>query len=144
MSKTVIRFPITARIDRDDRLVLEAVSEDDEFRLERLEDLGADPSEVDEIVLEVSDFYQNDTMYEVRGAVLAADNHRIVAYWPRDPDGAGVCQRFANPRPGQARAPGFVIDAIPADPRRPRPAPALVGGGLPASDDEQLGGGGPR
>lgn len=80
------------------------------------------------VTLEIKDFFQRGTMYEVYGAILEEDGTTVAAHW--NPTGTGQQYTLAF---GSERGPGnirFVIGALPRRLGAAVPHPLVRGGGL--------------
>ena len=97
-----------------------------------LEDLVAELQDAKAVTIEVSDFFQRNTIYRVYGATLEDDQHQISAHW--ESTGHGVRQTFELPIPRSAGKIKLVIGATPRSPAAPTPQPF-------ASRDKDGGGG---
>lgn len=130
---------LRARIDDKNGLVVEYT---DEFGVavpvESIENLSL--TDVDEVVVTIADFFQNESVYQVYGVVLGPDGGSIAAYWGPAESGTGISHTFAIPRPGQGKAVRFAIGALPRTPGAaiPRPVPRSEGGGLPIAPDDKV------
>jgi hypothetical protein len=132
---------LAARIDQDNQLVLSA--QDDRGRVDLRPNAGiADllPRGSDTLTLEVRDFFQCGTIYDVYGAILADDGHAVATHW--EPTGHGQRYRFVVSE-DQARRVKLVIGATPRKPGAPVPIPftswRTPGGSAPTDLDRPVG-----
>ena len=128
---------VTARIDEHNQLVL-TVQNDDRAPLRPnagIEDLLVGDS--GSITVEVTDFFQCGTVYDVYGATLGPDGHEIAAHW--EATGRGRRARFDVSSSSDARQTRIVVGATPRRPGAPVPAPftswGTPGGSSPTDID---------
>lgn len=132
---------LTARIDQDNQLVLSTL--DERGRVDLRPNAGlADllPRGGNSLTLEVRDFFQCGTVYDVYGAILADDGHEVLAHW--EPTGHGRRHRFVGSE-AEARTVKLVIGAIPRRPGAPVPMPftswRTPGGSAPTDIPPRIG-----
>lgn len=136
---------LTAVITSANRLVLRYCDEMKKLVSMRagtgLEDLLALRGEAASLVVEVNDFYQYGTLYEIHAATLADDGRTVAEYW--ESNGRGRRQRFALAASGKAGAVRFLVGATPRLPGAPVPAPFRSwpedDGSLPTDIDKPIG-----
>lgn len=118
---------LDAYIDQDDRLVVsfkEPGMEPILLRPERgFEDLVAGHEDRESFIVEVRDFVQCDTVYEVYCATLEDDGRTIAEHWK--PTGAGQMGTFTLSSPAEAGRIKLFIGALPR--RKDAPVPMPLG-----------------
>lgn len=144
MTSESLLIELAARIDPDNQLVLSVMADG---RREDLRpsagvadllprDLGATRT----ITVEVRDFFQCGTVYDVYGATLASDGHAITAHW--EPTGLGRRYQFTVSE-DEARRVKFVVGATPRRPGAPVPIPftswRTPGGSAPIEVQDPVG-----
>lgn len=114
-SKTSAIIQLDAHIDENDFLVVsyqEPGLEPIPLRPDRgLQDLVAAHPGKKSLIVEVRDFFQRNTVYEVYGATLEADGHTIAAHWERTRN--GLQHTFAISSATDAGRIKLVIGALP-------------------------------
>lgn len=73
------------------------------------------------VTVEVSDFFQHGTIYDVYGAVLAEDGATVSSHW--EPTGRGQRYQLVAVSEEEARKVRLVIGATPRSPGAPVPTP---------------------
>jgi hypothetical protein len=124
MTPESLVIELAARIDEDSQLILSVL--EDRGREDLRPSAGiADllpraPGGTTSITVEVKDFFQCGTVYDVYGATLADDGHEITAHW--EPTGRGRRYQFVVSE-AEARRVKFVVGATPRRPGAPVPIP---------------------
>jgi hypothetical protein len=141
MASESLVIALRARIDQDNQLVLSA--HDERGRVDLRPNAGiADllPRGSSGLTLEVRDFFQGGTVYDVYGAILGADGHEVAAHW--EATGRGRRYQFAGSE-AEARSIKLVIGATPRRPGAPVPVPftswRTPGGSAPTDIDPPVG-----
>jgi hypothetical protein len=105
-----------------------------------LEDLLAHYGKAASLDIEVNDFYQFGTLYELHGATLAGDGRTVAAYWESTGPGRRYQFTLGSGRTDTVR---FLVGATPRLPGAPVPAPfrswAEDDGSLPTDIDPRIG-----
>ena len=121
---------LLASIDNANRLVVELTEEGGRTIAlsaeSGLEDVLVGHRDAHSITLEVHDFYQYQTVYEVYALTLADDNRRILHYWQDTEKGTGKWRTFTT-NELQETMPVFVIGATPRSQQVPEPRPFAPG-----------------
>lgn len=135
---------LAARIDQDNQLVLSIL--EDRGREDLRPSAGIadllprDSGGTTSITVEVRDFFQCGTVYDVYGATLADDAHEITAHW--EPTGRGRRYQFEVSET-EARRVKFVVGATPRRPGAPVPIPftswRTPGGSAPIDPSDPVG-----
>jgi hypothetical protein len=135
---------LTARIDEQNRLVLTFQDGDRHVALRAtagISDLLQRAPHLASVTVEVSDFFQSGSIYDVYGAVLAGDGATIASHW--EPTGRGQRHQFAVVPESEARNIQLVIGATPRRPGAPAPVPftswATPGGSSPTDTGPVVG-----
>lgn len=93
------------------------------------------------LVIEVNDFYQFGSLYELHGATLADKGNTVAAYW--ESTGRGRQYRFTRAASGKTETVRFLVGATPRLPGAPVPAPFRSwrddDGGLPTDTSKEKG-----
>jgi hypothetical protein len=121
MAPESLVIELSARIDQDNQLVLSV--QDERGRVDLRPNAGiADllPRGSNTLTLEVIDFFQCGTLYDVYGALLAGDGHEVTAHW--EPTARGRRYQFVGSET-EARTVKFVIGATPRRLGAPVPIP---------------------
>lgn len=121
MATESLVIELAAHIDQDNQLVL--CAQDERGRVDLRPNAGiADlfPRGSSALTLEVRDFFQCGSLYDVYGAILAEDGHEVTAHW--EPTGHGRRYQFLVSE-AEARAVKLVIGATPRRPGAPVPIP---------------------
>jgi hypothetical protein len=91
----------------------------------------------DSVTVEVRDFFQHGTLYDVYGAILADDGTAVASHW--EPTGRGQRYQLVAVSEGEARKVRLVIGATPRRPGAPVPVPFTSwhapGGSAPIDED---------
>ena len=128
---------LTARINQHNQLVLTSQDGDALRATAGIWDLLGQEPPGGSVTVEVHDFFQSGTIYDVYGAVLAADGATIASHW--EPTGRGQRHQFAVVPEAEARKVHFIIGATPRSPGAPVPVPFLSwrtpGGSSPTDID---------
>lgn len=89
------------------------------------------------VTLEVSDFVQHGTTYDVHGAIMAEDGATVVSRW--EPTGHGQRYQLVAMSEEDAREVRLVVGATPRTPGAPVPTPftswQTPGGSAPIDED---------
>lgn len=145
MGPESLTIELSARIDQDNQLVLSV--QEDHGRADLRPNAGiADllPRGSRSITVEVRDFFQCGTVYDVYGVTLARDGHEVAGHW--EPTGRGRRHQFTVSE-DEARSVKLVIGATPRRPGAPVPIPftswRTPGGAAPTDVDPPQGPGKP-
>ncbi len=119
--------------DKDNKVVASFESYGSRLDFKGLSDITDCFEDVEEVTVEVRDFVQNNTVYEVYGVALADDKRSVAAHFGPLDGGNGCRHRFVLG--GRDAHPGIVIGAVPRSRAVPEPIAlsqaADAGGGFP-------------
>ena len=145
MERIIPIIMLRPHVDADNRLVVHAVLEEEEFRLHSLTDIAKRYPDAERVTLHASDFYQSGAVYAVHGVTLAADGWSVAGFWTPSESGHGQTYTFELPPPDSDSSVAFVIGATArrGEARAPHPfeSDGVRGGGLPVSVDPTKGSG---
>jgi hypothetical protein len=124
MAPESLIIELAAHISQGNQLVLTVQDGDKRVALRPsagIWDLLSREPQVGSIIVEVSDFFHCDTIYDVYGAILAGDGRTIASHW--EPTGRGQRHQFVAVPEAEARNIRLVIGATPRTPGAPVPIP---------------------
>lgn len=140
MAPESLIIELAAHISQGNQLILTVQDGDRRVALRPsagIWDLLSRAPHIGSLTVEVSDFFQCGTIYDVHGAILAGDGRTIASHW--EPTGRGQRHQFVMLPEAEARNVRLVIGATPRRPGAPVPIPftswQTPGGSSPIDED---------